>query len=55
MVLRWSGHYARLPALATYMGHVDISSTQIYIQATSELLQQANQRFLTYFHQNITK
>jgi len=29
---------ARLPALATYMGHVDISSTQVYLQPTAELL-----------------
>lgn len=39
---------ARLPALATYMGHVYISSTQIYIQATPELQQCANERFLSY-------
>jgi site-specific recombinase XerD len=39
---------ARLPALATYMGHVWISSTQIYIQATPELHEYANQRFLNY-------
>jgi len=43
---------ARLPSLATYMGHVWISSTQIYIQATPELHECANQRFLTYIHKN---
>ncbi len=43
---------ARLPALATYMGHVSIGSTQIYIQATPELYEKANQRFLTYVHNN---
>jgi len=47
---------ARLPALATYMGHVCISSTQIYIQATPELHEYANQRFLNYVRKNkITK
>ncbi len=43
----------RLPALATYMGHVGIGSTQVYIQATPELIEQVHQRFRAYFHQNI--
>lgn len=43
---------AKLPALATYMGHVDVGSTQIYIQATPELYEQAHQRFLTYVRNN---
>lgn len=43
---------ARLPALATYMGHVGISSTQVYIQATPELYEQAHQRFLNYVRNN---
>ena len=42
----------RLPALATYMGHVWISSTQIYIQATPELHEYAKQRFLNYVRRN---
>ena len=47
---------ARLPALATYMGHVGVGSTQAYIQAIPELFEEAHQRSLTYFHQNfITK
>ena len=47
---------ARLPALATYMGHVGVGSTQVYIQAIPELFEEAHQRSLTYFHQNfITK
>ncbi|MHA2407613.1 MAG: tyrosine-type recombinase/integrase [Candidatus Ranarchaeia archaeon] len=46
---------ARLPALATYMGHVSVRSTQVYLHATPELLQQANQRFLQHFRQNIYK
>ena len=46
---------ARLPALATYMGHVEIGSTQIYIQAIPELLQETYQRSLNYFRQHIIK
>lgn len=46
---------ARLPALATYMGHVNIASTQIYIQAIPELLQETHQRSLNYFRQHIIK
>ncbi len=42
-----------LPALATYMGHIDIRSTQVYIHATSELLEQANQRFHSFVCQTI--
>jgi len=44
---------ALLPALATYMGHVDISCLQVYLQATPEMLECGNQRFLKYFHKNI--
>jgi site-specific recombinase XerD len=43
---------ARLPALATYMGHVNICSTQVYIQATPELQDCVNQRFLGYVRTN---
>ncbi|MBA7530610.1 Tyrosine recombinase XerC [subsurface metagenome] len=42
-----------LPALATYMGHVNISSTQVYLQATAELLEEGSNRFLAYFRKNI--
>jgi site-specific recombinase XerD len=56
-LLAWyrQGHdvNARLPALATYMGHVDISSTRIYLQPTAELLEQVNQRFHNYYLHNI--
>ena len=34
--------------LATYLGHVDISSTQRYLQMTPALLEQASQRFDRY-------
>ena len=37
-----------LPALSTYLGHVDISSTQRYLTMTPELLQQASKRFEQY-------
>lgn len=44
---------ALLPALATYMGHVDISSTCVYLQPTAELLEQVHQRFRNYYLKNI--
>jgi len=37
-----------LPQLATYLGHLDIRSTQRYLQMTPELLQAANRRFAQY-------
>jgi integrase/recombinase XerD len=37
-----------LPQLATYLGHIDIRSTQRYLQMTSDLLQAASQRFAQY-------
>lgn len=37
-----------LPQLATYLGHVEISSTERYLQMTPELLQEASQRFAKY-------
>lgn len=37
-----------LPQLATYLGHIDIRSTQRYLQMTPELLQAASQRFAQY-------
>ena len=37
-----------LPPLATYLGHIDIKSTQLYLQMTPELLQQASRRFADY-------
>jgi site-specific recombinase XerD len=44
---------ALLPALATYMGHVDVGSTHIYLQATPELFEQAHKRFLKHYRQHI--
>ena len=46
---------ALLPVLATYLGHVKVSSTQVYLRATAELLEEANQRFRDKFRQNISK
>jgi len=43
---------ARLPWLATYMGHVDVHSTQLYLRATPELIEQVDRRFHNhYLHQ----
>ena len=39
---------ALLPKLATYLGHVDLTSTQRYLTLTPALLQQASQRFEHY-------
>jgi len=40
---------ARLPWLATYMGHVDFHSTQVYLRATPELIEQVDQRFHNHY------
>jgi len=45
---------ARLPWLATYMGHVDIQSTQVYLHATPELIEHVDQRFHRYYLQHVT-
>ena len=37
-----------LPQLATYLGRLDIRSTQRYLQMTPELLHAASQRFARY-------
>lgn len=37
-----------LPALSTYLGHVSLSGTQVYLSMTTELLQRASQRFERY-------
>jgi hypothetical protein len=37
-----------LPQLATYLGHINIRSTQRYLQMTPDLLQAASHRFAQY-------
>jgi integrase/recombinase XerD len=37
-----------LPALSTYLGHIELKSTQRYLTMTPELLRQANIRFESY-------
>jgi integrase len=37
---------ARLPLLATYLGHVSIVSTQVYLDMTPDLLKEAAKRFM---------
>lgn len=44
---------ARLPWLATYLGHVDIRSTQVYLHATAELLEQVDERFHRHYLQRV--
>lgn len=41
-----------LPALATYMGHVSVGSTHIYLRPTVELLEQVNNRFHNHYLHN---
>ena len=40
---------ARLSWLATYMGHVDFHSTQVYLRATPELIEQVDRRFHNHY------
>ena len=37
-----------LPQLSTYLGHAKISSTQLYLTMTPELLREASLRFSQY-------
>ncbi len=43
----------KLPFLSTYMGHVDINSTQVYLEAAGELLHVGCERFYKFFTNNI--
>lgn len=40
---------AKLPALSTYLGHSTVSSTQVYLHSTAELLESTGQRFHAHF------
>jgi integrase len=39
---------ARLPFLSTYLGHVNVSGTSVYLTMTAELLVEASVRFERY-------
>jgi integrase/recombinase XerD len=41
-----------LPQLSTYLGHVGITETQVYLKMTAELLREANLRFEHYAEVN---
>jgi len=40
---------AKLPLLATYLGHTTVTSTEVYLQATAELLEKTGKRFHSHF------
>ena len=48
-LLRWyrdgADVQSKLPMLSTFMGHIDPTSTQVYLTITAALLQEANSRF----------
>jgi site-specific recombinase XerD len=44
---------ARLAWLATYMGHVDIASTHVYLHPTAELLEAVGSRFHSHYLQHV--
>jgi integrase len=52
-LLRWyrdgGDVQSRLPLLSTFMGHVELRSTEVYLTITQELLQEANRRFYQHF------
>jgi integrase/recombinase XerD len=52
-LLRWYRQgvdvQSRLPVLSTFLGHVDIHSTQVYLTVTADLLREANDRFHRQF------
>ncbi len=40
---------AKLPFLSTYMGHVNIISTQVYLETANELLKTGSERFYNFY------
>lgn len=40
---------SKLPLLSTYLGHSTVTGTEIYLQATAQLLQSAGRRFHAHF------
>lgn len=41
--------YAKLPLLSTYLGHTTVTATELYLHATSELLERVGKRFHSHF------
>lgn len=39
----------KLPLLSTYLGHTTVTCTEVYLQATAELLEKTGKRFHDYF------
>ena len=52
-LLRWYREgvdvQSKLPLLSTFMGHVEVSSTQVYLTITADLLNEASGRFYRHF------
>jgi integrase/recombinase XerD len=44
-----------LPLLSTYLGHIDITSTQLYLTMTPELLHEASKRFAKYVFGEVSR
>jgi integrase len=44
---------SRLPWLSTFLGHVDIQSTEVYLTITADLYEQASARFYRCFGQDL--
>jgi site-specific recombinase XerD len=44
---------ALLPHLSTYLGHINVAATQVYLTMTPELLQLASERFAQYAFQEV--
>ena len=42
-----------LPHLSTYLGHVNVAATQVYLTMTPALLQLASERFAQYAFQEV--
>jgi len=40
---------AKLPLLSTYLGHTTVTCTEVYLQATAELLEKTGKRFHNHF------
>jgi integrase/recombinase XerD len=39
----------KLPLLSTYLGHSTVTGTEVYLQATAELLESVGKRFHSHF------